>query len=421
MLAYVLSFIDRQILSLLVGPIKAEFGVSDTEIGLLQGFAFAIFYTLFGLPMGRVVDRHHRIRLIVVGVVLWSFMTGVCGLATSYALLFLARVGVGVGEATLSPAAVSVITDYFPRERLGVALSVYSMGIFAGSGLAFIAGGAIVQAVANGATVSVLGIGSLASWRLAFLIVGVPGILIGLLISTLREPSRTGVLRQRDGEMVRLSIGDAAREIRRRWVSIGGVVGGMAWHAICMYGLFAWGPTFLIRVYGWNAGRAGAWLGSVVLVSGCVGMYVGGRLCDHWHSQGRREAPLAVGMWAGAAASLTAALAFTAQTPWLALALMVPLVFCLAMPIGSMFAALQLIVPNQVRGQVSALYLFAISLVGITLGPLLPGLMTDHWYADPARIGSALAMSVGLSAIGMAAFFRWTFKSYQVDHATMHP
>ena len=177
----------------------------------------------------------------------------------------------------------------------------------------------------------------------------------------------------------------------------------------------------MIRVYGWNAGRAGAWLGSVVLVSGCVGMYVGGRLCDHWHSQGRREAPLAVGMWAGAAASLTAALAFTAQTPWLALALMVPLVFCLAMPIGSMFAALQLIVPNQVRGQVSALYLFAISLVGITLGPLLPGLMTDHWYADPARIGSALAMSVGLSAIGMAAFFRWTFKSYQVDHATMHP
>ena len=420
MVAYTLSFVDRQILSLLVVPIKAEFGISDTAIGLLQGLAFALFYTFLGLPMGRIVDRYRRIGVIVIGVSLWSIMTVFCGIARTYTVLFLARMGVGVGEATLSPGALSILTDYFPKERLGVALSVYSMGIFIGSGLAFIAGGAVVEAVASVPAVTIVLLGELASWRLVFFIVGVPGVLVALLIATLREPVRTGVSRRHDGELLHLSVKDVAHELDRRRGSIGGICAGMACHAISMYGLFAWGPTFLIREFGWSAGQAGVGLGSIVLVAGCGGMYWGGRLCDRWQSSGQREAPLRVGVWSGFGASIAAVLAFSASEPLFAIALIAPLVFGLACPIGSMFAALQLLVPNQVRGQLQALYLFVISLVGITLGPLLPGLLTDYLFADPMRIGSALAMSVGISLVGMALFFRMTFSSYRANYAAMH-
>jgi MFS family permease len=193
LLAYTLSFIDRMILSLLVGPIRADLGISDTQMSLLMGFAFAIFYSLLGVPLGWLADRGNRKALIVGGVAAWSLMTAVCGLARGYGGLFLARIGVGVGEATLSPAAYSMLGDYFPRERLGRAMAVYSIGVPLGSGVALVAGAFVVRFVTEGAPVPLPLLGALEPWRLAFLIVGLPGLLVAALIAlAIREPARRG-------------------------------------------------------------------------------------------------------------------------------------------------------------------------------------------------------------------------------------
>jgi MFS family permease len=186
-LAFVFSFIDRIVIALLVEPIKADLGISDFDIGLLQGFAFAIFYALLGIPIGRLSDRISRRGIIATGIAVWSLMTAACGLARSFFGLFLARVGVGVGEATLSPAAYSMISDYFPREKLGRALGVYQSGAMLGAGIAFLVGGAAVQLLSayDGQVLPVLG--PVRMWQLAFFAVGLPGLLIALLMLTVRS------------------------------------------------------------------------------------------------------------------------------------------------------------------------------------------------------------------------------------------
>ena len=194
---YTLSFIDRQILSLLVGPIKAEFAVSDTQVGLLGGLAFSLFYTIVSLPAGRLVDRLNRRNIIAAGVFFWSLMTAACSVAMGYPGLFLARMGVGVGEATLAPAAVSMISDTFPNEKLGAAMSLYGVGIYLGSGLALLVGGLVVQLVTQTATLTLPFFGEVASWRATFLVTGIPGLLVALWVLTLREPTRRKAIEPR--------------------------------------------------------------------------------------------------------------------------------------------------------------------------------------------------------------------------------
>lgn len=420
MLAYTLSFIDRQVLGLLVQPIKAEFGVSDIQVGLLQGFAFVLFYTGLSLPMGRIVDRYNRRNLIAAGVFLWSLMTMVCGGALSFVALFIARMGVGIGEATLSPAAFSMISDYFRRGPLATAMSVYSTGVFVGAGLAFIVGGAVVQAVSTWPPIEVPGLGAVGAWRLAFLIVGVPGILLSIVILRLREPARTDVLHAADGIPSVLTIPAVIAELRSRWHAVAGITAGMACHAICMYGVFAWTPTYFIRQFGWSSGRAGAVIGSIVLIAGCIGMPIGGRLSDRWYGQGMGDAPLRVAVIAALIAAVCGVIALTAQRVELAVAMLVPTVLALALPIGSVFASMQLIFPNQVRGQASALFLCLISLVGISFGPLLPAWLNDRHFGGGAGIGAALAMTLGVCALAMAMVFRatWTtYRGYRAEHA----
>jgi MFS family permease len=172
---YMLSFMDRQILSLLVGPLKRDLGISDTRVGLLQGLAFGLFYTFMGLPLGRIADRRSRRNLIAAGLVLWSFFTSLCSVANNFWSLFLARMGVGVGEASLSPAAYSLISDYFPREKLGAAISVFYMGVFVGTSLSLLVTGQVIDAMAHTPLITLPLLGTIASWRITFLFVGLPG------------------------------------------------------------------------------------------------------------------------------------------------------------------------------------------------------------------------------------------------------
>jgi MFS family permease len=413
MVCYTLSFIDRQILSLLVGPIKRDLAISDTRVGLLQGLAFAIFYTVLGLPLGRLADTRDRRKLVTVGILFWSVMTALCSAASSFWSLFLARMGVGVGEATLAPAAFSLITDSFPKERLSRALSIYSMGIFIGSGTALLVGGMVVDFTARIPAIDLPVLGLVASWRFTFLIVGIPGLLVALWVRSLREPQRKNLLRGSDGQVTLLSPGQVVEQIRLRWQSIAGISLAMVFQSMCTYGLTAWAPAFFQRVHHWTAGQTGRSLGLIIVSFGCLGMYAGGMLADRWAKQGIREGPLRVGAISGIGVLLCFPLAFTVGNPYLTLALLAPGLFCLGLPMGTVYAALQLILPNQVRGQVSALFLFVFNLGGLTLGPLLPALLNDQYFHSGQMIGTSLAISLALGAILTTVMFRSIFAPYR--------
>jgi MFS family permease len=423
MICYTLSFIDRTILSLLVGPMRKELQINDTQIGLLQGLAFALFYTICGLPMGRIADRSNRRNLIAVGILLWSGMTALCAFARSFLSLFVARMGVGVGEAALSPGAFSLIADYFPKERLGAALSVYSMGIFIGSGLALMVGGAVVQAVTQMAPMDMGVIGVVAPWRFTFLAVGLPGVLVALLVLTVREPLRRQSLRNMDGQASRLSVGDVLEQLRLRWHSVAGIAIGMGGQAMCTYAFTSWGPTFFQRIHGWTPAETGRSLGLVTLVTGCIGMYLGGWLSDRWLARGTREAPLQVGVIASVGAAICFGLAFLtpgAGARW-TLLMLVPGLFFLAFPIGAVYSALPSIFPNQVRGQVTALLLVVFNLIGLSLGPLLPGLLDDYVFKDDRMLGPSIGVTVIAGSLLVVALFRATYAPYRRHHALMHP
>jgi MFS family permease len=413
MFCYALSLIDRQILSLLVAPMKHDLNINDTRIGLLQGLSFALFYTLAGLPLGKLADSHSRRRIITTGVVAWSLLTAACSAARNFWSLFFTRMGVGVGEAALSPAAFSLIADAFPAGQLGLALSFYSMGIYIGSGMAMIVGGSVVQSLSHRPELTLPLLGTIASWRATFLVVGLPGLLIALLTLTIREPQRRALLRASDGTTLHPPFRVVLQQLRIRIRSFLGISLGMVFQALCGYAFLAWGPAFLQRTYAWTPGRAGHTLGALTLVFGCAGMYLGGSLCDRWQRVRIPEAPLRVAVFSAAGTCVFFPIALTIGNPAWTTFLLAIAIFVLAMPIGCSYAAVQLIFPNQVRGQVSALFLFILSLGGLSLGPLLPGLLNDYYFHSEKRIGASLAITMGAASILMLLICLATYRPYR--------
>jgi len=416
---YMLSFVDRTILSLLVGSIKRDLGISDTRIGLLQGLSFALFYTIMGLPLGRLADTRSRRNLIAAGVVVWSLFTSACSAAKSFGSLFLTRIGVGVGEAGLSPAAYSLISDYFPPERLGVAISIYYMGVFLGSSLALLVGGVVVDAMRRIPTVTLPLLGTIASWRVTFLVVGLPGLLLALLAYTIKEPLRRSMLKSAQGAAARLSFGQSFGQMRLRWQSLAGISLAMVFQSMANYALVSWAPTYFQRVHGWTAGQSGRALAAILLVAGCGGMYTGGRLSDRWQRRGMDEAPMRV-MTIGAAFTVVLLPIGTllADVRW-TLAFLFAGVFALALPMGISAAALQRIFPNQVRGVVSALYLFILNIGGQSLGPLLPGVFNDYLFHNGKMIGYSLAITMGGAAVLMLITLLAAYRHYGAHYRMM--
>ena len=418
-LCYTLSFIDRQILSLLVGPIKADLGISDTQVGLLGGLAFSLFYTFLGLPIGRLVDRYNRRNLISAGVLVWSLATAACAFARGFGGLFAARMGVGIGEATLNPAAVSMIADSVPKEKLASAMSFYGMGIYLGSGLAFLIGGSLVQAVSGTESITLPIAGPIAPWRITFLIVGIPGIIASLLVMTLREPARRGMVASTAGS-TRLSVRETVRELGLRSASIAGISFGLMAQAVALYAFMLWSPVVLQRSHGWAPQDTGLVMGILVLVGGCIGMFAGGRISDHGLRTGRRDAALRLASLSSLIGGLIfAVLFFALRWDWATVLIYFPGVILLAMPAGSCYAASQMILPNQVRGQAVALVLFIANLGGLTIGPLLPGLLNDYVFHDERALGISLAITLTVSCFAAAAIFAAARPSYRRDHETM--
>lgn len=410
MLAYTVSFIDRQILNLLVGPIKRDLGITDTEFSLLAGLAFALFYTFVGLPIGRLVDSKSRRGIITIGIVVWSLFTAACGLTTKFWHLFLARVGVGIGEAALSPAAYSLVADYFPANRMGTAMGVYNMGIFVGAGLAYIFGGMVIGLV-SGVEHTVLPIvGEVYSWQVVFFAVGLPGLLVALLMYTVREPVRRGIklARQLDGSMVAKAV-PVSEVFRYMKLNIAAVMChsvGFALLALVGYGTATWLPSFFIRAHGWTASQIGLAFGLVQLTAGVAGVVFGGWLGDYFRQRGMRDGRLRVGILAG-----LAGVPFAIAMPFMAdgdmvLALSVLTTFFYTICFGAAPAAIAEIMPNQMRGQASAIYLFIVNLIGLGLGPTAVALVTDFVFQDENMVGFSLAV-VGGICMPISALVLW--------------
>lgn len=416
---YMLSFVDRQILSLLVPLIKRDLHVSDSLIGLLQGFSFALFYTLVGLPLGRLVDTYSRRNVIAISVVVWSAFTALCAATKSYFSLFMTRVGVGIGEAGLSPAAYSLISDFFPKERIGTAISIFYFGLFLGSSLALLVGGMTVDALARTPTITVPLLGAIASWRVTFLIVGLPGLLFALLVFTIKEPLRRNLLLAAGGVPVKASFAEAFRQMGLRWQSVVGIPVGMIFQATCNYAISSWVPVFLPRIHGWTATQTGKALAIIMIVFACPGMYLGGILSDRWQKKGIAEGPIRVALISavGIFCFLTPA-TLVSDVRWTLVLLAIGM-FLMSFPMGTSVAALQLIFPNQVRGQVAAMFLFFLNLGGLTMGPYLPGLLNDYYFHNEQMLGRSLALTVGGASILMFFVFLITVRPYRKHYAMM--
>jgi MFS family permease len=420
MLCYALSFVDRQILSLLVSQIKADLRISDTRIGLLQGLSFALFYASMGLPLGRIADLANRRNLVAICIAFWSCFTAACSGAKSFATLFLARMGVGVGEAGLNPACFSILSDYFSKERLGAALSVFYIGNLLGSSLALILGGTAVQAITQQPEITLPILGTIASWRLTFLIVGIPGFLFALLVFTVQEPVRKSLARSSSGA-VRMSLGETFRQVSARWQSVAGISLSFVFQAACNYGFTSWVPTYFLRVYGWSIGEAGRALGFIILPFGCLGLFLGGYLSERWQRRGVVEGPLLVAIPSALGIILFLVPAMLMPTAALSLALIGPGFFFLVLPMGTSSAALQVIFPNQVRAQVSALHLFILNLGGLTLGSVLPGIFNDYLFRDPQMVGASIAITMMAAGALMLVVILYARRPYRTHYRKMHP
>ena len=322
----------------------------------------------------------------------------------------------GIGEAGLSPAAYCIIADYFVKEQLGVAMSIYYMGVFIGSSLALLLGGLTIDAVANMSSMALPLVGTMTPWRLTFLVVALPGIPFALLMYTIKEPVRRNLLRTAGGAASKLGIRDSLQEFQHRWRSVTGICLGMICQSMCTYGFLAWMPTFFVRVHHWTPGQAGRSLGFLILTFGCAGMYAGGRLCDFWFRKGHVDAGLRVALPSAIGAGILYTCALLAPTAAWTLWLIGPALFMLALPMAPVVAALQLIFPNQLRSQISALLLLFVNVGGLSLGPLLPGLLNDRVFRSESMIGPSLAITIAAASLLMLLVFSLTRGAYRRDY-----
>jgi MFS family permease len=397
MIAQVFSFIDRMIMGLLVGPIRSTFNISDTQYSLLAGFAFALFYGLMGLPLARIADSKSRRALISAGIAVWSIMTAACGLAKGFWTLFFARVGVGVGEASLSPAAFSMITDYFPKRSLAKALSIFTVGVPIGSGLAYMIGGKVIGYVESLGQISLPVLGEVHGWQLSFFVVGIPGLLVALLMFTVREPVRRGrILTEKVTGSRAIPVSVVFGFFKSHFAAVGTHVIGMAIFIIVVYGLNIWGPTYLIRTFDYTRADAGWIFGVIIMVSGTAGLLVGGILADRYFARGRADAYSRIILFSMVGMTPFALLLGFAETPLLAMVALFAAIFFGAFQGGIAAGTLQLMTPNEMRGQAAAVYFLSSNLIGLGLGPTIVALFTDFVFMDDAAIGKSLALTAGI-------------------------
>lgn len=409
-LAYTVSFIDRQVLNLLVTPLKADFGLSDTQLSLLQGLAFTSAYILLSPIFGRLADTGSRRTILLGGVALWSLGTSLCGLARGYWQLFFARAAVGGAEASLTPAAWSIIADSFPVRMIPRAFSIFLMGPYIGGGLALIFGGLLLQAAEGWDLTAVPLLGALRPWQVVFLAAGLPGFVIFVMMLRIREPARK-LAATDTGE--RMPASQVWRTFADRRDFYGNFYAGMASLVIVLYAFPAWMPAMLMRRFGESAATVGVQYGIAVLITGSLGVLTGPVIAGWLQRRGHVDALMRVPFFAALALiPISLALAFAPSYEF-AMVVATLASFTYSLPQALASSGLQMATPNRMRGISSSVYVFVASVMGLGAAPTIVALLTDHVFADERSVGLSLSLTCATAGAVSAFFVGRALKGYR--------
>jgi MFS family permease len=414
--ALMVNFLDRGILNLLVEPIKRDLYLSDLQISLLMGFAFACFYVILGLPIARLADSRSRRAIVGTGIAIFSVMTALCGLAQNFWQLFLCRVGVGVGEACNGPATFSMLADLFPPAKLPRAIGVLNFGFVFGLGTSLLIGGTIVHLVSALPPVTLPLVGLLRPWQYAFFLVGIPGLIVAALFSTVLEPIRrgriTGPAAPTGRRVATVPVRDVVRFAWGNRATYGPLFAGVALQTVLAFGIQSWTPSFFIRTYGWTIAQIGWTQGLIILIAWPLALLPGGMAAEWLTRRGYPDANMRVAI-AALLAYTPFAIAFPLMPTALGSNIMIGLSgFCISFGIGPLNAALQIVTPGEMRGQVTALFLFVFNIIGFGLGSTIVALFTQYVFGSDALLRYSLSTTVAILAPIAALVMASGLKAY---------
>ncbi len=411
-LAYASGVVDRIVIGLLVEPIKNDLQLSDAEMGIIQGFAFAVFYSLFTLPVGLLIDRWRRVPVLWIGIAVWSAATVAAGFARSFWSLFAARVVVGAGEATTTPGSSSVIADYFPPQLRPRAFGVFMMGGSVGIGIAYLFGAVAIRLAGGLREDFPALLGSFADWQIVFMVVGAPGLLLAVLMAlTIREPQRRGATETSP----KVSLLPLWRELRVNRIALLAIMFGAIMNVMIVNAQLSWFPTLFVRVHEWDSARIGTALALVGVPVGLLSAITAGWILSWMAKRGRTDGPILVMMVQCAAWAIFGTYKCFAPTPELALAGHVVTSMFATWAVTSALTALNQVTPNQLRGQVVAVYTLFLGLVGVGVGALAVGLLSDLVFTGPKGIAPSLATVCAVGGVAGIAVLWFGRRSYQAS------
>jgi len=411
-ISYSLSYIDRQVLNLLIDPIKRSLLLTDTELSLIQGVAFISAYLLASPFFGRLVDTMNRRNILIFGVCTWSIFTALCGRADTFVELFLARFGVGLAEACALPVGWSMISDYFSVKRTTRAFSIYSLGSLIGGGLSLVAGGAVIAST-DTLRRQFVALAELANWQLTFVLVGLPGLLFALVLLTVKEPERRASLKSTVDDRS-FTKSEAARYLWTRRGFFGNIYLGNGLLAIVALGLPAWFPSFLIRHHGVPPAMVGFKFGLLVVTVGSLGVLSAPWIARLFERAGHKDATVRASAFCTLGMMAACAAVPLVPTPEMALVAAAVAVFCWSVPTCNLAVSVQLVSPSRMRGVTASLYTFFAQIIGFGIGQTLIAMVTDRVFGNPSLVGNSLGI-VGFSAsVGSAIllfsslrYYRW--------------
>ena len=400
LVAYIISFIDRQMINYLVVPIKEDMGLTDFEISFIQGWGFVLAYIIFSIPFGRIVDKVNRVRVLIGGIIIWSVATAACGFSKNSWQLVLSRSGVGAGEAALTPASWSIISDLFPVEKRSFPMSIYLMGPYIGQGLSLLFGAQILRIYNEPVTLfeSII----VQPWQIIFLIIAVPGVILGLLMFALKDPVRKEVLVS-EKEESKDSIKEVFAYVIKNIGAYMPLLIGSAFIVVLLYGVQSWVPTFLHRIHGWEHTRIGDQYGLVALFAGSLGVVSGPMAEKYLTKLNFSAATIIVCIITAVALTIIGPITFLSLSSDIVLIGIFITSFFITLPLALFATSLQNITPNQYRGVVTGLYVFTVNITGYGLGPMVVAFFTDKVFKSEMAID--LSMAAMFLICGPISFF----------------
>ena len=400
LIGFTFSFIDRQVLNLLVVPIQNDLNITDTQISALQGLAFVITYVGLCVPIGRIIDKTHRVSVMIIGLLVWSFATVACGFSKNYISMFIARMGIGAGESTVHPGSISILGDYFDSDKIASPMSIYLLGPYLGAGIAMIFGAQVLDWTSQMDSNIVLPIiGEVAPWQLTFIAVGLPGILVACLFLTIREPKRR--IKEIESNEAP-SFKKIAEYIKNNWQVYGAIIIGNSCLIILLYGLQSWVPTMLLRVYEWDLIQSGRVYGLIAMLAGSAGVLSGPFVLKFMNKKNINAPHFKLAIFGISMASVSLVLLPFQANVNIALIFVTLASFFVTLPLAGTSSAMVIVSPNRIRGVITGIYVVVTSVFGLVLGPFLVASSTDFIFQDPNAVAKSLALvSVLIGPVGI--------------------